>query len=397
LERIERKSKMKKLLLITTCLVALSTPTWADCPYTEQLKSLMQQKTAAIDASQAAEDCSPSQFNHMEGAISIMRQADSVFARAKNDNRCVARSEGVSNATDRLTRSLSEWRTACQNFAQGKKDEEALRQRQEQQRNAEQQRKADEQNSKEVPTPRHDNNSKLIPTPQKPTPAPQIAKPSPNYIPDPGTKTFDEGGIPGIAPIPYDQTPAPRATPTTPPTPDTTNPPPIPVQTPLESAEEEVNRANQTVQDNIPNNKLSCDQLRSDIADLYAYAAQRYDMAGMNEKARIAKDRSDRVIAVIRQLRAAGNCNNPAGYNGALANYKQWFQHSTTPTQPQHSTPQPTSPTAQADPNSPREKLKRALEQMEKEKNDLSNVCAYMRRTNQKDFNGISLSRDCPK
>jgi hypothetical protein len=236
---------VKKFLLTGACLAVLTGPAFAGvCPYKEQLNAMQAQQNAAeqtalniVRAAQAKNPgalvCSPEWFAAKERSLALSNQVEALVAKARSNPNCSITGSSGGN----IAGMISEYRAKCAAAAADvRKKEEARRQ--------------ENTNPKEIPTPRRDN-SKIVPTPDQrhgstqPTPRPSTP-PTPNYVPGPGTKTFDEGGVPSISPIPYESKPSP-STPTTPQVPGDRSSPDDPTANHLKEANEEFGRANQTV------------------------------------------------------------------------------------------------------------------------------------------------------
>ncbi len=252
-----------------------------------------------------------------------------------------------------------------------------------------------------------------------------------------GTKALDEGaGSPVIPPIPYGgrdtsvpytpSSPVPpdpvEAKPRAPTAPHTLpmfmDSPPADTSYNLKEAEEEFDHANKIVVANVDDNKLSCGDMRN-VADLYAYAAKQYTIAGVEAKAQVAKDRGNALVAEANRWKSAGKCDGTSLGPDTLANYRQWFQHSSTAAKPQPAQKseaeieayraalldrlkkaternklQPAQkPNAESE--ALRKRLRESLETKKDISKDISNMCAYMKRVGLAELNGVVTNRDC--
>jgi len=184
-------------------------------------------------------------------------------------------------------------------------------------------------------------------------------------------------------------------------------------------ADEHYDRANKVFEANLGYDTLSCMDL-SLISDLYSYAAEQYEAAGIEDKARIANERNNAIVGTIMVMRHGSTECASVGPD-VLVNYKRWFPNSSKP---------PTRSTAESLRDSLRKRLgdyaafksrpensephlngkalrlalKQAMakyEQENKEKEqenkgrDISGLCAYMKRVGYTEFNGVVTSRDC--
>jgi hypothetical protein len=113
---------MKKVLLVTTCLVVVSTasPAVAECPYLSHLNSLNQQLSSAKSAMGSTETCSAASFAAGERLIAIAYQIEGVMSKIRADRRCVVIKDKGSPAE--IAKALSGVREACNEMARLKSE-----------------------------------------------------------------------------------------------------------------------------------------------------------------------------------------------------------------------------------------------------------------------------------
>jgi hypothetical protein len=94
-ERNQReKSKMKKLLLVTTFLVTTSASALAECPYQGPLKSLMSQYRSISNNMNPFDLCSANYLAQNNQLIDLGQQIDAMSLKARRDSRCVLLEKG---------------------------------------------------------------------------------------------------------------------------------------------------------------------------------------------------------------------------------------------------------------------------------------------------------------
>ena len=113
---------MKKILLTTGCLAALSGPAFADCPYLAQFNSLKAQHLRVVEQANASKKCSPERFSAIERAFSISRQADAILNRASATRGCKVERHGTTTANN--ANLLQKERAECAAIAKKNQEEE---------------------------------------------------------------------------------------------------------------------------------------------------------------------------------------------------------------------------------------------------------------------------------